>query len=180
MNRDTTLPLPRQTACLPDHTLPVLAGFELTATELEEKLTKEDSFRHLLIRPYKDSHLPLISSANRHSPGGPVGITPQQPMAVRQFPSPCSPAHVQNRKQHLPSSFRPEANFRCALHEQSRKMACTVGGQIIPQLNVEEATEDSSPSRSISTRRSKTFSPFSSRKHQRLPGTQGQHALVKA
>uniref|UniRef100_A0A8C2F9Y6 GRAM domain containing 1Ba n=1 Tax=Cyprinus carpio TaxID=7962 RepID=A0A8C2F9Y6_CYPCA len=46
-------------------------------------------------------------------------------------------------------------------------MACTVGGQIIPQLNVEEATEDSSPSRSTSTRRSKTsFSPFSSRKHQ--------------
>ncbi|XP_051765345.1 protein Aster-B isoform X13 [Ctenopharyngodon idella] len=46
-------------------------------------------------------------------------------------------------------------------------MACTVGGQIIPQLNVEEATEDGSPSRSISTRRSKpSFSPFSSRKHQ--------------
>uniref|UniRef100_A0A8C1IQE8 GRAM domain containing 1Ba n=1 Tax=Cyprinus carpio TaxID=7962 RepID=A0A8C1IQE8_CYPCA len=46
-------------------------------------------------------------------------------------------------------------------------MACTVGGQIIPQLNVEEATEDSSPSRSTSNRRSKTsFSPFSSRKHQ--------------
>ncbi|KAL1266312.1 hypothetical protein QQF64_001987, partial [Cirrhinus molitorella] len=47
-------------------------------------------------------------------------------------------------------------------------MTCTVGGQIIPQLNVEEATEDSSsPSRSISSRRSKTsFSPFSSRKHQ--------------
>ncbi len=81
MNRDTTLPLPRQTACLPDRTLPVLAEFELTATELEEKLTKEDAFRHLLIRPYEDSHLPLISSANRHSPGGPVGITPQQPMA---------------------------------------------------------------------------------------------------
>ncbi|XDV54599.1 hypothetical protein PO909_022850 [Leuciscus waleckii] len=44
-------------------------------------------------------------------------------------------------------------------------MACTVG-QIIPQLNVEEAAEDGSPSGNISTRRSKTsFSPFSSRKH---------------
>lgn len=81
MNTDTTLPLPRQKACLPDRTLPVLAGFELTATELEEKLTKADSFRHLLVCPYEDSHLPLISSANQHSPGGPVGITPQQPMA---------------------------------------------------------------------------------------------------
>ncbi|KAK2870889.1 hypothetical protein Q8A67_023416 [Cirrhinus molitorella] len=51
-------------------------------------------------------------------------------------------------------------------------MTCTVGGQIIPQLNVEEATEDSSsPSRSISSRRSKTsFSPFSSRKHQSSGG----------
>lgn len=81
MNRDTTLPLPRQTACLPDRTLPIITGFKLTATELEEKLTKEDSFRHLLVRPYEDSHLSLISSANRHSPGSPVGITPQQPMA---------------------------------------------------------------------------------------------------
>lgn len=39
MSRDLALPLPRQTACPPDHTLPVLAGFELTATELEEEFT---------------------------------------------------------------------------------------------------------------------------------------------
>ncbi|KAG1970148.1 protein Aster-B [Pimephales promelas] len=47
----------------------------------------------------------------------------------------------------------------------SRGMSCTVG-QIIPQLNVEEAAEDGSPSGNISIRRSRTsFSPFSSRKH---------------
>ncbi|KAL1280747.1 hypothetical protein QQF64_015347 [Cirrhinus molitorella] len=56
---------------------------------------------------------------------------------------------------------------RCTLHEQSKEMTCTAGGQIIQQLKVEEATEDSSSlSRSISSRRSKaSFSPFSSRKH---------------
>ncbi|ROL54162.1 hypothetical protein DPX16_10585 [Anabarilius grahami] len=58
-------------------------------------------------------------------------------------------------------------------------MACTVGGQIIPQLNVEEATEDGSPSRSISTRRSKTsFSPFSSRKHHRAAQTHRNVSLM--